>query len=56
MEIPPCSWIGRLNNVKIAILPKVIYRFNVIPNKIQISFFIETEKSILQFIWKLKRP
>jgi hypothetical protein len=37
------------------ILPKVMYRFDAMPIKIQIPFFIEREKSILKFIWKYKR-
>ena len=50
-----CSWIGRINIVKMTILPKTLYRFSAIAIELPMAFFTELEQKFLQFVWKHKR-
>ena len=52
----PSSWVGRINIVKMSILPNAIYSFNVVTLKLPVAFFTEVNKKTSQFMWIQKRP
>ena len=52
----PYSWNGRINIIKMSILPKAIYRFDTIPMEILMTYFTDIEKTFQKCIWKHKQP
>ena len=50
----PCSWIGRINIIKMAILLKAIYRFSTIPTRVPMTYFTDIEQTFQKFIWNQK--
>ena len=52
----PCSWVGRINIVKMTVLPNTIYRFNAIPIKLPMAFFTELEEKLYNLYGNKKDP
>ena len=52
----PCSWIGRINIIKMAIILKVIYKFNAFPIKVPMTYFTDIQQTVQKFIWNQNDP
>ena len=52
----PCSWVGRINIVKMTVLPNATYQFNAIPIKLPMAFSTELEQKISRFMWSFVDP
>ena len=52
----PCSWIGRINIIKMSILPRATYRFNAPPIEVPMAYFTDIEQTLQKFMWIHKQP